>query len=50
MKHSSVELVSAEETSGGYKPHTRKKFTPQAGGRHILAGGVSHRNGWQPNR
>ncbi|WP_261343875.1 hypothetical protein [Novipirellula aureliae] len=29
MKHSSAELVSAEETSGGHKPHAaRKKFAP----------------------
>ncbi|WP_197171056.1 hypothetical protein [Novipirellula aureliae] len=28
MKHPSIELVSAEETSGGYRPRARKKFAP----------------------
>ncbi|WP_197172347.1 hypothetical protein [Novipirellula aureliae] len=28
MRHPSVEPVSAEETSGDYKPYDRKRFAP----------------------
>ncbi|TWU37551.1 hypothetical protein Q31b_43390 [Novipirellula aureliae] len=41
VKHPFVELVSAEQTSGGYKPHARKKFAPPpriASGRFVGVG------------